>query len=117
MLLITTHCYVTTGNSISDVDLNEKIVSTLADLEWLKASEYSNVINLMTLTVSVKRGLLYLKYLRNLELNFTQVEYFVSVLPYRPSFPAGDFCALMRNDALGQHEFQVCERERERERE
>ena len=28
-----------TGNVIADVDLGEKIVSSLADLEWLKASE------------------------------------------------------------------------------
>jgi hypothetical protein len=100
------NCF-TAANSISDVDLNEKIVSSLADLEWLKASEFSNVINMITLTVHVKRGLLYSKYLRNLELNFTQVEYFVSVMPYRAAFPAGDFCTLERNDALGQHEFQV----------
>ena len=90
-----------TGNVIADVDLGEKIVSSLADLEWLKASESANIINMITLTVAVKRGVLYLSYLRNIQLNFTHTSCFLTVTPYRPNFPDGDFCVLDRGFNLG----------------
>ena len=94
------------GNYLSDVDLEEEIVSSLADLEWLKASESKNVRNLITLTVSVKRGMLYLSYARNIELNFTEVKYLMTIVPWKSeTFPQGDFCSLHKKEGLGSNDF------------
>ena len=93
------------GNYLSDVDLDEQIVSSLADLEWLKASESANVINLISLTISVKRGMLYLSYSRNLKLNFTQIDYLMTIVPYKPKYPEADFCFLNEKEKLGFNEY------------
>lgn len=60
------------GIVVSDVDLNEVIVSSLADLDWQKAAENQYQLNKMSITISVTRGNLYLNYFRNIFLNFTK---------------------------------------------
>jgi hypothetical protein len=93
------------GNVILDIDLEETTVSSLADMDWLEAAENVNLVNQITLTVSVTRGTLYSKYLRNIQLNMTKKNAYMTVLPYRANFPNADFCYFLREEKLGTASF------------
>ena len=80
------------GISISDVDINEQIQSTLASLDWLNKAEYQLLINAASIDLAVSKGVLFLSYTNNLYLLLTKEESFLSVKGWMSSDATADFC-------------------------
>eukprot|EP00960_Hanusia_phi_P013762 403861-Hanusia_phi.AAC.7 len=95
------------GIVVSDVDLNEVIVSSLADLDWQKAAENQYELNKISITISVTRGNLYLNYFRNIFLNFTKETSYVSIAGWLPNFYNADWCRYQSKIGLGTDEFTI----------
>ncbi len=63
------------GLSVSDVDVEEKIVSSLASLDWMNKAEFRLTINAMSCSLRVAKGRLFLSYTSNLNVLFTRRVY------------------------------------------
>jgi hypothetical protein len=82
------------GISVSDVDIDEQIISTLADLDWLKKAEYRLLINSATINLSVEKGRLFLGYSSNLILLQTKEISSLTIRGFAYPDPTADFCRL-----------------------
>ena len=69
------------GISIEDIDLSEKITSSLASRNWMGKASNSVYLNMMRVRASVTYGVLKLGYTRNLELMYTADKMYMTISP------------------------------------
>ena len=82
------------GIGVSDVDIDEQIVSTLASLDWLNKAEYQLLINAATIDLSVAKGRLFLGYSSNLHLLQTKELTALTMKGWMYADKTADFCRL-----------------------
>ena len=92
------------GIQVLDIDLDEKVSSSLAQRNWMGKSSNTPYLNMMRMQISLSHGVFKFGYVRNLKLVQTDKAAYVTIFPFRFGHDACSIEWIYRGDLIATNE-------------